>query len=36
MRLSKVEITNHSRISDLAVEIRRHAVIVGANDVGKS
>lgn len=36
MRLSRVEITNHSRIQDLDVEIRRHAVIVGANDVGKS
>ena len=36
MRLSRVEITNHSRIQDLDVEVRRHAVIVGANDVGKS
>lgn len=36
MRLSKVEITNHSRIGDLEFEVRRHAVIVGANDVGKS
>ena len=29
-------ITNHSRIQDLDIDIRRHAVIVGANDVGKS
>ncbi len=36
MRLSRVNITNHSRIQDLTVEVRRHAVIVGANDVGKS
>ena len=36
MRLSRVEITNHSRIADLAVDIRGHAVIVGANDVGKT
>ncbi|MET9202604.1 AAA family ATPase [Gordonia sp. NPDC003585] len=36
MRLSKVAITNHSRIQDLTFEVRRHAVIVGANDVGKS
>lgn len=36
MRLSRVVITNHSRIQDLDLEVRRHAVIVGANDVGKS
>lgn len=36
MRLSRIGITNHSRVQDLSVEIRRHAVIVGANDVGKS
>lgn len=36
MRLSRVAITNHSRIQDLALDVRRHAVIVGANDVGKS
>lgn len=36
MRLSRVAITNHSRIQDLDIELRRHAVIVGANDVGKS
>ena len=36
MRLSKMKISNHSRIQDLNLEVRRHAVIVGANDVGKS
>lgn len=36
MRISRVVITNHSRIQDLDIDIRRHAVIVGANDVGKS
>lgn len=36
MRLSRIKITNHSRIQDLAIDIRRHAVFVGANDVGKS
>lgn len=36
MRLSRVAITNHSRIQNLDLELRRHAVIVGANDVGKS
>ncbi len=36
MRLSRVGIANHSRVQDLSLELRRHAVIVGANDVGKS
>lgn len=36
MRLSRISIINHSRIGDLALDIRRHALIVGANDVGKS
>lgn len=36
MRLHRVKIVNHSRIQDLDLELRRHAVIVGANDVGKS
>lgn len=36
MRLCRVGIANHSRIQDLAFNVRRHAVIVGANDVGKS
>lgn len=36
MRLSGMEIKNHSRIQNLDLEVRRHSVIVGANDVGKS
>ena len=36
MRISRVAITNHSRIQDFDIKVRRHAVIVGANDVGKS
>lgn len=36
MRLARVEVKNYSRIQDLDLEVRRHAVIVGANDVGKS
>lgn len=36
MRLSRIQISNHSRIEDLTLDVRRHAVIVGANDVGKS
>lgn len=36
MKLSRIEIANHSRIRDLKVDVRGHAVIVGANDVGKS
>lgn len=36
MRITALSITNHSRIPDLSLEIRQHAVIVGANDVGKS
>ena len=34
--ISRVTIGNHSRIADLDLEIRGHAVIVGANDVGKT
>lgn len=36
MRISRVAIKNHSRVQDLDLEFRRHAVFVGANDVGKS
>ena len=36
MRIGQVKVTNHSRIADLCLEIRGHAVIVGANDVGKT
>ena len=36
VRISRIELTNHSRIRDFKVEVRGHAVIVGANDVGKT
>lgn len=36
MRIKRIRISNYSRIGDLDIEIRNHAVIVGANDVGKS
>jgi putative ATP-dependent endonuclease of the OLD family len=36
VKLTAVAVTNHSRIPDLSVRIRQHAVIVGANDVGKT
>ena len=36
MRISRVTVKNHSRVQNLDLELRRHAVIVGANDVGKS
>lgn len=36
MQICRVTISNHSRIQDLDLDIRHHAVIVGANDVGKS
>ena len=36
MRLTRVKITNHSRIADLDIEVRDHLVLVGPNDSGKS
>lgn len=36
MRLARLQIVNHSRVADLAIDIRNHLVLVGANDVGKS
>ena len=36
MRISRMIIANYGRIRDLDLDIRGHAVIVGANDVGKS
>ena len=36
MLIALIKIANHSRIADLDVEVRGHAVIVGANDVGKT
>jgi len=36
MRLTRLQVHNHSRLVDLEVEVRDHLVLVGANDVGKS
>jgi putative ATP-dependent endonuclease of the OLD family len=36
MRLKRLAITNHSRLADLDIEVRKHLVLVGPNDVGKS
>lgn len=36
VRVTAIAIKNHSRIHDLDLPIRQHAVIVGANDVGKT
>lgn len=36
MRISQIAISNHSRVADLDVEVREHAVFVGPNAVGKS
>lgn len=36
MRLTRLTITNHSRLEDVQVDVREHLVLVGPNDVGKS
>lgn len=36
MKLTNISVSNHSRLQDLALEVRRHLVLVGPNDVGKS
>lgn len=36
MRISRLSILNHTRVADLNVEVREHAVFVGPNAVGKS
>lgn len=36
MKLTRIKIENHSRLTDLEIEVRNHLVLVGANDVGKS
>ncbi|PAU69354.1 ATP-dependent endonuclease, partial [Bifidobacterium italicum] len=36
MRLSALKILNHSRVTDLDVEVRDHLVLVGTNESGKS
>ena len=36
MRLTSLSVTNHSRLADFTIGVRRHLVLVGPNDVGKS
>jgi putative ATP-dependent endonuclease of OLD family len=36
MKLTRLAIQNHSRVAEVAISIRDHLVLVGANDVGKS
>ena len=36
MQLVRISVSNHSRLVDLDIEVRRHLVLVGPNDVGKS
>lgn len=36
MKLVRLHIQNHSRLADVAIAVRDHLVLVGANDVGKS
>ncbi|MEX5637626.1 ATP-dependent nuclease [Parafrankia sp. FMc2] len=36
MRLSRITISNHRRLVDVSIEVRKHLVLVGPNDVGKS
>lgn len=36
VRLSAVGVTNHTRLADLRIEVRKHLVMVGPNGVGKS
>jgi putative ATP-dependent endonuclease of OLD family len=36
MRLTKIAVSNHSRLADTELEVRGHLVLVGPNDVGKS
>lgn len=36
MHLVNLVVANHSRLQDLDIEVRKHLVLVGPNDVGKS
>lgn len=36
VRVSRLSVKNHSRLADLDIEVRKHLVLVGPNDVGKS
>ncbi len=36
MRLTRIKIENHSRLTNTAITVREHLILVGPNDVGKS
>ena len=36
MRVTAVRVQNYARLEDLDIEVRRHLVLVGPNDAGKS
>ena len=36
VRVSRLSVQNYSRLADLDIEVRKHLVLVGPNDVGKS
>ncbi|MFI1760154.1 ATP-dependent nuclease [Streptomyces sp. NPDC020571] len=36
MRLTRLKVVNYARLQDLDIEVRKHLVVVGANDVGKT
>jgi putative ATP-dependent endonuclease of the OLD family len=36
MRISRIQISNHRRLVDVSIEVRKHLVLVGPNDGGKS
>jgi ATPase subunit of ABC transporter with duplicated ATPase domains len=36
VRVSCLSVQNYSRLADLDIEVRKHLVLVGPNDVGKS
>ena len=36
MKIQRITVENHRRLCDLSIEVKEHAVIVGANDVGKT
>jgi putative ATP-dependent endonuclease of the OLD family len=36
LKLTRIGVTNHSRVQDLDLEVRNHMVLVGPNEVGKS
>lgn len=36
MRLTSLSVANHSRVTDFRIDVRRHLVLVGTNESGKS